>query len=329
MYPYDRFSERAKAVLTLAQGEAEKSHHSYIGTEHILLGLLREGDGLAARVLGNLGVEIDKVRSTIDSFLRAGERVIVQQIIPTSRVKKVIEIAYEEAKRMNDTSVGTEHLLLGLLIEGEGIAAHVLEDLGANLESVRAQIEKLAQEGRRGGEDPRRPAHWTGSPGPSSLRRTSPGGAWASLLHPDSEPRLTAEARSAVALAEEECLHMEAMAVGTEHLLVGLLRQGRGRAASALAQAGVELERVRAEVGRARGGGERPLELGWAPGARGALAQAATAARGLPVGTDLILAACVRDEAGAAPVLRRLGVEPEEVLARLAQAGPGEPPSAA
>ncbi|MDA8395491.1 MAG: NDP-hexose 4-ketoreductase, partial [Candidatus Dormibacteraeota bacterium] len=142
MYPYERFSERAKAALTLAQGEAEKSHHSYIGTEHVLLGLLREGDGLAARVLGSLGVEIDKVRSTIDSFLGAGERVIVQQIIPTSRVKKVIEIAFEEAKRMNDTSVGTEHLLLGLLIEGEGIAAHVLEDLGANLETVRAQIEK-------------------------------------------------------------------------------------------------------------------------------------------------------------------------------------------
>ncbi len=326
MYPYERFSERAKAALTLAQGEAEKSHHSYIGTEHVLLGLLREGDGLAARVLGSLGVEIDKVRSTIDSFLGAGERVVVQQIIPTSRVKKVIEIAFEEAKRMNDTSVGTEHLLLGLLIEGEGIAAHVLEDLGANLETVRAQIEKLGQEGGREGEEPGPRPYWSGYPWPSRFRASFPGGSGASLLRPDSEPRLTAEARSAVALAEEECLHMGAMAVGTEHLLVGLLRQGLGRAASALAQAGVELERVRAEVGTARGGGERPLELGWAPGARGALAQAATAARGLPVGTDLILAACVRDEAGAAPVLRRLGVEPEEVLARLARVGPGETP---
>ena len=146
MYPFERFTEKAKKVLTLAQDEAEKSHHSYIGTEHLLLGLLREGEGLAAKVLANLGVEIDKVRETIDSVLGRNERIIVQQIIPTSRVKKVIEIAFEEAKRMNNTYVGTEHLLLGLLIEGEGIAAHVLEDLGANLDKVRHELDSLLKE---------------------------------------------------------------------------------------------------------------------------------------------------------------------------------------
>ena len=146
MYPFERFTEKAKKVLTLAQDEAERSHHSYIGTEHLLLGLLREGEGLAAKVLSNLGVEIDKVRDTIDSVLGRNERIIVQQIIPTSRVKKVIEIAFEEAKRMNNTYVGTEHLLLGLLIEGEGIAAHVLEDLGANLEKVRHELDSLLKE---------------------------------------------------------------------------------------------------------------------------------------------------------------------------------------
>ncbi len=146
MYPFERFTEKAKKVLTLAQDEAEKSHHSYIGTEHLLLGLLREGEGLAAKVLANLGVEIDKVRETIDSVLGRNERIIVQQIIPTSRVKKVIEIAFEEAKRMNNTYVGTEHLLLGLLIEGEGIAAHVLEDLGANQEKVRHELDSLLKE---------------------------------------------------------------------------------------------------------------------------------------------------------------------------------------
>jgi ATP-dependent Clp protease ATP-binding subunit ClpC len=146
VYPFERFTEKAKKVLTLAQDEAEKSHHSYIGTEHLLLGLLREGDGLAAKVLANLGVEIDKVRDTIDSVLGRNERIIVQQIIPTSRVKKVIEIAFEEAKRMNNTYVGTEHLLLGLLIEGEGIAAHVLEDLGANLDKVRHELDSLLKE---------------------------------------------------------------------------------------------------------------------------------------------------------------------------------------
>ena len=143
MYPFERFTERAKKVLTLAQEEAERSHHSYIGTEHLLLGLLREGEGLAAKVLNNLGVEIGKVRQTIESVLGRNERIIIQQIIPTSRVKKVIEISFEEARRMGHNYVGTEHLLLGLLIEGEGIAAHVLEDLGASLDKVRAEIERL------------------------------------------------------------------------------------------------------------------------------------------------------------------------------------------
>src|SRR5216684_1165783 len=143
LYPFERFTERAKKVLTLAQEEAERSHHSYIGTEHLLLGLLREGEGLAAKVLNNLGVEINKVRQTIESVLGRNERIIIQQIIPTSRVKKVIEISFEEARRMGHNYVGTEHLLLGLLIEGEGIAAHVLEDLGATLEKVRSEIERL------------------------------------------------------------------------------------------------------------------------------------------------------------------------------------------
>ena len=119
-------------MLTLAQEEAERSHHSYIGTEHLLLGLLREKDGIGARALANLGIKVGNVRETIESVLGRNERIIVQQIIPTSRVKKVIELSFEEARRMAHNYVGTQHLLLGLLIEGEGIAAHVLSDLGAS-----------------------------------------------------------------------------------------------------------------------------------------------------------------------------------------------------
>ncbi|MGC8473302.1 MAG: Clp protease N-terminal domain-containing protein, partial [Candidatus Dormibacteria bacterium] len=177
-------------------------------------------------VLANLGVEIDKVRSSIDSLLGRTERVIVQQIIPTSRVKKVIEIAFEEAKRLHSTAVGTEHLLLGLLIEGEGIAPHVLEELGANLERVRLKIEELRPEGRReGGEPPPRP-YWSGHQPAAGLGAPFPGWAPASLLRPAAGPTLTAEARSAIALSEEECLNLGAVAVSTEHLLLGILRQG-------------------------------------------------------------------------------------------------------
>ncbi|MGO8687015.1 MAG: Clp protease N-terminal domain-containing protein [Candidatus Dormibacteria bacterium] len=146
MYPFERFTEQAKKVLTLAQQEAERSHHSYIGTEHLLLGLLRQEEGIAAKALHHLGLEIGAVRSTIDSVLGRSERLMIQQIIPTTRVKKVIEIAFEEARRMGTTYVGTEHLLVGLLIEGDGIAAHVLDDLGASLDKVRGEIDRLHHE---------------------------------------------------------------------------------------------------------------------------------------------------------------------------------------
>jgi Clp amino terminal domain, pathogenicity island component len=123
------------------------------------LGLLRERDGLAAKVLNNLGVDTGEVRQTIESVLGRNELIIIQQIIPTSRVKKVIELSFEEAVRMGHNYVGTEHLLLGLLIEGEGIAAHVLADLGATLAKVRAEIERLLVS--TGAEEP--------SPGPGPL----------------------------------------------------------------------------------------------------------------------------------------------------------------
>jgi ATP-dependent Clp protease ATP-binding subunit ClpA len=147
MYPFERFSEATKHVLTLAQEEAERGHRSYIGTEHLLLGLLRERDTVASVVLDRINVDIADVRHMIDMVLAADERMVIQHIIPTSRVKNVIEIAFTEARRMGDGFVGTEHLLLGLLIEGDGIGAHVLSDLGANLENVKAEIEFVRKAG--------------------------------------------------------------------------------------------------------------------------------------------------------------------------------------
>lgn len=142
MYPFERFSEEAKKTLKLAQEEAERSHHSYIGTEHILLGILRNQEGTGFRVLQSLGVQIDEVRQTIESVLGRNERIIIHQIIPTSRVKHVIEIAFDEARRMGKNHVDSGHLLMALAIEGEGIAAHVLADLGASAERIVAAIER-------------------------------------------------------------------------------------------------------------------------------------------------------------------------------------------
>jgi ATP-dependent Clp protease ATP-binding subunit ClpA len=247
VYPFERFTEKAKTVLTLAQDESEKSHHSYIGTEHLLLGLLRQGDGLAAKVLANLGVEIEKVRDTIDSVLGRDERTQTQQAIPTSRVKNVIEIAFEEAKGMNNTYVGTGHLLLGLLIEGEGIAAHVLEDLGASLDKVRRELDSLLKEQGPDEESSSGDRPVWNSPGrhqviyrPLPGRRDELG---------DLE-RLTSEARSALALAEEEAVKTAVGYIGTEHLLAGLARQGEGTAGQVLLGFGVDLARVRTELAR-------------------------------------------------------------------------------
>jgi hypothetical protein len=142
MYPFERFTESAKKVLTLAQQEAERSHHSYIGTEHLLLGLLRQPDTTAADVLGELGVDTDTVRATIASVLGRNERIVIQQIIPTSRVKMVIEIAFDEAGRRGQQFVEPGHILAALVIEGEGIAAHVLADLGATRDRVLEALDR-------------------------------------------------------------------------------------------------------------------------------------------------------------------------------------------
>jgi len=148
MYPFERFTEKAKHVLTLAQEEATRARHSYIGTEHLLLGLLRETEGLAAKALTEFGLTEPKAREAIESVLGRNERISVHQIIPTSRVKKVIEISFEEARGMGHNYVGTEHMLLGVLIEGEGIAAHVLKDVGVTVDKAREVIDRLlAQQG--------------------------------------------------------------------------------------------------------------------------------------------------------------------------------------
>jgi ATP-dependent Clp protease ATP-binding subunit ClpC len=148
MYPFERFTERAKQVLVLAQVEAERAHHSYIGTEHLLLGLIAEGGGLAARALASLGVE-GRVRDAIRAALGEPEPGAVRSITPTTRVKKVVECAFEEARRMDSGFVGTEHLLLGVLIEGQGLAAQVLNGMGVTLEGAREEIGRLAAAGPR------------------------------------------------------------------------------------------------------------------------------------------------------------------------------------
>jgi ATP-dependent Clp protease ATP-binding subunit ClpC len=152
---FEKFSESARRVLSLAQEEAQRFNHNYIGTEHILLGLVRENDGVAAKVLSNLSVELTKVRSAVEFIIGRGERSAPGEIGLTPRAKKVIELAVDEARRLNHSYIGTEHLLIGLMREGEGVAAGVLESLGVNLDKIRGEtsriLSQMSQQGQSGG----------------------------------------------------------------------------------------------------------------------------------------------------------------------------------
>ena len=137
---FGRFTERAQKVVVLSQEEARRLGHNVVGTEHILLGLAAEGEGVAARALQNLDISLDKVRSEVEKVIGRGEGVPQGQIGFTPRAKRVLELAFDEARQLGHTYIGTEHILLGLIREGEGVAAQVLRNLGADLEKVRRQV---------------------------------------------------------------------------------------------------------------------------------------------------------------------------------------------
>ena len=140
---FERFTERARQVVVLAQEEARTLKHNYIGTEHILLGLLREEEGLAARVLESLDITVERVRSQVVRIVGSGEEVTAGQIPFTPRAKKVLELALREALSLGHNYIGTEHILLGLVRENEGVAARILLDFDADSEKIRNEVIRM------------------------------------------------------------------------------------------------------------------------------------------------------------------------------------------
>ena len=296
---FDKFTERARRVLSLAQEEAQRFQHNYIGTEHLLLGLVREGDGVAAKVLNNLGVELSKVRRAVEFIIGRGDRIVLGEIGLTPRAKKVIELAVDEARRLNHHYIGTEHLLLGLVREGEGIAAGVLESLGIKLEKVRTQtIQVLSQTG--------------------STQATE-----AAAL---SSPGKTEGFKNVLSLAQEEAHLFQHDYVGTEHLLLALVRGSDDIAAKVLHGLGVELDKVRSAVESIarRGDHTGSDELVLTPRAMAVVALATSEARQLKhdyVGTEHLLLGLVHaGESLAEAILRSLGVQMETVRAKVIEA---------
>lgn len=210
MYPFERFSPDAKCVLTLAQQEAARSHHAYIGTEHLLVALLRT-EGVAAQTLARVGVRDDATRKLIDLAL---SRPTLAVTVPTSRVKKAIDLAFESARQMGDETVDTEHLLLGLAWEGQGIAAQVLAEQGATVAAIEAAVLQLRR-----------------SP---SARLKRPTGA------PDDTPTAEEAAPVLRILADATGLaRRRGETLRGEHLLLALSRSDWGRVAEILVAHGL------------------------------------------------------------------------------------------
>jgi len=316
---FDKFTPRARKVITLAQEEAVRFNHNYIGTEHLLLGLLREGEGVAAKVLVEMGVELNRVRSAVEFMIGRGDRMIVGEIGLTPRAEQVIELAVDEARQLGHHYIGTEHLLLGLVREGEGIAAGVLESLGVNLEKVRAEtVRVLARLGPSAGavEDVTESAEGTGN---GSEQGAQPGRG------PDRFDKFTDRARKVLTLAQEEATRFNHNYIGTEHLLLGLVREGEGVAAKILSNLGVELNRVRSAVEFMIGRGDRMLvgEIGLTPRAKKVIELAVDEARQLGhhyIGTEHLLLGLIREGEGvAAKVLDSFGVNLEKVRTQTIQ----------
>ena len=147
---FERFTDRARRVVVMAQEEARKMNHKYIGTEHLLLGLLAEGEGVAAKSLGSLGIDLNSTRETVIETVGVGQQAPTGHIPFTPRAKKVLELALREALQLGHNYIGTEHILLGLIREGEGVAAQVLGQAEAGLQKIRQTV--LTELSGSGGE---------------------------------------------------------------------------------------------------------------------------------------------------------------------------------
>ncbi|MDX6415200.1 MAG: ATP-dependent Clp protease ATP-binding subunit ClpC, partial [Gaiellaceae bacterium] len=220
---FERFTERARQVVVLAQDEARALKHNYIGTEHILLGLLREEEGLAARVLESLDITVEEVRAQVARIVGQGDEVTTGQIPFTPRAKKVLELALREALSLGHNYIGTEHILLGLVRKDEGAATRVLLDLDLDAATIRREIVRRL-------EGPGRHASRTGGQATTG------------------EMLLTTAGELALELAAEEARALGHDYLGTEHFLLGLLRERQGLAARLLITLGITRAEVRTRV---------------------------------------------------------------------------------
>ena len=305
--PSDRFSESGKRVLALAQDEAIRHNHNYIGTEHLLAALVRTGDTVAAAALTSLGLDLPKVRTAMDFIVGRGDQTTSPSEITLSpRTKKVIELAIDEARRMGQSHVGAEQILLGLIREGEGIASGIIESLGVTMSMARARLLQMLAE--------------SGTPPPSNYATPPPQRAqeWGPFN------RFTDRAKRVLALAQDEAIQMGHAYIGPEHLLLGLARladvtQADPPLKRIFDTLGITLEQVRTELGKVIPPTGKPSlasEITLSPETKETLRFVHESTGDRPVVPEDLLLAMVRDaHSFAAQILARLGATPERVRA--------------
>ncbi len=309
---FERFTDRARRVVVLAQEESRLLNHNYIGTEHLLLGLVHESEGVAAQALVALDIRLEAVRHEVEQLVGLGESAPSGHIPFTTRAKKVLELALREALQLGHNYIGTEHILLGLVREGEGVAAQVLVKLGADTSRVRQQVIQILAGYQGTGVASERVGVGVGA---RAHRPAAPAGAEVLEHAPDRLVlrRFTVSSCRVLLLAESEALRLGHPTVGVEHLILGLLAEDEGLAAAALASVGVDLGGARALAEESLGRGASPARR---PGYRDDALDAVEAAlhEAFAAGADqidtqhLLLGVVHRAEAGPGRASGALGV---------------------
>jgi ATP-dependent Clp protease ATP-binding subunit ClpA len=333
---FERFTDRARRAVVLSQDEARRLDHDYIGTEHLLLGLVGVDDGVSGRALAAEGVEIAAARAKAEEIVGRGTHSPDGHIPFTPRAKKVLELGLRESMALKHNYIGTEHVLLGLIREGEGVGCQILASLGVDFVALEARVKAMIGSPAR-----------ADVPSPSFLRRIGFGrrGAQGPVLTTVLEPagvdmpvlrRFTDDASQVAMVAGAEAQAAGRTGVGEEHVLLAMaqLSPGRARGAAALAAVGVSADRVRESIE-----GLGLSEVATAPVPSGApaasclglyeyaLVEAVIAGRDDIDSGDLLLGFVRRAERGeghAASVLEALGTTPAAIRAAVAAVAPGE-----